>query len=308
MAKKKFYRYPLYLLVRLGAGILKVFPRGLAYMFATPVGWIAYYVVVRQRKKAIQNLRTAFGTEKTEKEIKDIGKKLFCNLLKTAIDIFHFSGVSLKKMKKLVDNGNIPAICKDLLSEGKGLIIMTAHIGNWELLAGMLGLEDMQGAMVARRVYYEPYNNWIVNIRKANKIETIYRHEAIRGIHESLKKNRIIGLASDQDIDSLRGVFVDFFGKSAYTSIAPVKIALSTKAPIMTLFLVHTERGKYKMILGDIIRPKIKTTKDEAVLEYTKAWSESLENVIRKYPDQWVWMHNRWKTEVNGKNEGKNIN
>ena len=173
---------------------------------------------------------------------------------------------------------------------------MTAHMGNWELLAGVIIMQGFTAAVVGRRIYYEPYNRWIVRLRDAVKVRTIYRDQAVRGIHAMLKQNGIVGLLPDQDMDNVRGIFVDFFGHPAYTSVAPVKFALSSGSPILPAFMMRLPGDRYKLVTGKLIRPKLEGDRDKTIRKYTEAWMQCFEEMIRKYPDQWAWMHDRWKT------------
>jgi KDO2-lipid IV(A) lauroyltransferase len=296
MAKKKFYRYPLYLLARLAAAVPLVLPRGLALAFARGIGRLAYLLIGFQRKMILENLRFAFGSEKTENEIRTIARDVIANMLETSVDFLRFAKLSKKKAASFIDIGNAYELCKDILQEGKGLIIMTPHFGNWELLAGIFGLQGFRGAVVGRRIYYEPYNKWIVGLRRAVGVETIYQTEAVRQVHHHLKKGEIVGLLPDQDMDRIRGIFVDFFGKPAYTMLAPVKFSLASGAPILPAFMVRMPGDRYKLVLGELIRPKAGGDRDQAVRRYTEAWMKSFEGIIREHPAQWGWMHNRWRT------------
>lgn len=297
MAKKKPYRYPLYLLVRFLAGCFDLVPRGVALGAARFLGSLGFCLVPRQRKATVKHLTQAYGESKTPKEINEIAKGVFQNLLQTAVDILQNKKFAKKDIKEFVDVGNAYEIYRDLLKEGKGLLSITAHMGNWELLAGTFGREGFEGAVVARRVYYEPYNQWIVGLRQALNVRTIYREDAAREISRVLRKNQIVGLLPDQDVHSLRGVFVPFFGRLAYTPVAPVRIALSTGAPIVVNFLVRSPKNRYKLVVGKVIRPSVEENREDAVKKYTAEWMSEFEKMIREYPDQWAWMHNRWETQ-----------
>ncbi len=300
MAKKKPYRFVLYLVARLAAGIVYLLPRKVALFCARGLGSLAYLIVSRQRNKTLENLRRVFGEEKSEAEIRQIARKVFEHLAMTFAEVLQFPKLTPEKIGRLVDSREAGEVYKTLLAEGKGLIAMTAHIGNWELLAGIFGTKGFSGAVLARRIYYEPYNRWIVGLRQSLKVPTLYRDDASREILKLLAKNQIIGLLPDQDISSLKGVFVPFLGKPAYTPVAPVRLALTSGAPMLPNFLIRLENGNYKLIVGDVLRPEIKTTREEAVEEYTRAWMKSFETIIRRYPEQWAWMHNRWKTQPKG--------
>lgn len=298
MAKYKPYRYPLYLLTRLGAGLLLVLPRGLALWLANAVGVLGYRLVSRQRTKILENLKTAYGSIKTDAELDRIGRQVMGHMLQTAVDFLRFATLSREKAASFVEADEAYSFCKDILQEGKGLIIMTAHLGNWELLAGSFGLQGFHGAVVGRRIYYEPYNQWIVGLRSSVGVRTIYQDEAVRQIHAHLKDGDIVGILPDQDMDRARGIFVDFFGKPAYTSVAPVKFAMASGAPILTAFMVRMPGNRYKLLFGKLIRPKIEGgDRTASIRKYTEIWMKDFEDVVRRYPEQWGWMHDRWKTK-----------
>ena len=297
MAKRRFYRYPLYLLARLGAGLLLVLPRSWALAFADWVGFLGYWLVSRQRTKILENLKLVYGDTKSPKELETIGRQVLGHMLRTAVDFLRFATLSRDKVASFVEVGDAYSLCKDILQEGKGLIIMTAHLGNWELLAGSFCLQGFKGAVIGRRIYYEPYNRWIVGLRNAVSVRTIYQDEAVRQTHATLKAGEIVGLLPDQDRDSVRGIFVDFLGKPAYTSVAPVKFAMASGAPILPAFMVRMPGNRYKLLLGHLLRPKIEGgDRTASIQKYTEAWMKDFEAVIRCYPEQWGWMHDRWKT------------
>ena len=301
MAKRKFYRYPLYLLTRLGAGLLLVVPRNWALKLANGVGYLGYRLVSRQRTKILENLKFAYGNTKSSAELEKIGRRVMGHMLQTAVDFLRFATLSRDQAASFVELGDTYSFCKDILQEGKGLIIMTAHMGNWELLAGIFGLQGFRGAVVGRRIYYEPYNRWIVGLRSSVGVQTIYQNEAVRKIHAHLKAGEIVGLLPDQDRDNVRSIFVDFFGRPAYTSVAPVKFAMASGAPILPAFMVRMPGYGYKLILGNLIRPKIENgDRAASIRKYTEIWMKDFEDVIRHYPEQWGWMHDRWKTKPDG--------
>ena len=236
MAKRRFYRYPVYLLARLGAGLLLALPRNWALAFANGVGHLGYRLVSRQKTKILENLKLAYGDTKSSAELETIGRGVMGHMLQTAVDFLRFATLSREKAASFVEAGDAYSFCKDILQEGKGLIIMTAHLGNWELLAGSFCLNGCKGAVIGRRIYYEPYNRWIVGLRSSVSVQTIYQDEAARQLHKRLKAGEVVGILPDQDRDSVRGIFVDFFGKPAFTSVAPVKFAMNSGTPVLPAF------------------------------------------------------------------------
>lgn len=297
MAKKKLYRYPLYLLARLMAGVVFLVPRSWALSFARRIGALSYQFITRQREKALRNLRQAYGDVLPEFRIREMARRVFENSAETAVEILQMSKWNAENAAERIDAGEIGRVYDELLHEGKGIISLTAHIGSWELLAGLMSLKGYRGVILARRIYFEPYNRWIVGLRSALGVPTVYRDESAKKIFQILKQNQIVGLLPDQDVESLKGVFVPFFDKPAYTTIAPAKIALATGAPMVTNFLIRQPGGRYRVVVGDVIRPVVETTREEAVHKLTGEWMASMEKVIREYPEQWAWMHDRWKTQ-----------
>ena len=298
MAKRRFYRYPLYLLTRLGAGLLLILPRSWALTFARGVGHLGYRLVSRQRTKILENLKLAYGDTKSPEELETVGRKVLGHMLQTAVDFLRFATLSRDQAASFVETGEAYSFCKDILQEGRGLIIMTAHLGNWELLAGSFCLQGFKGAVIGRRIYYEPYNQWILSLRSAVSVRTIYQDEAVRQTYSLLKAGGIVGILPDQDRDTVRSIFVDFFGRQAYTSVAPVKFAMASGAPILPAFMVRMPGDRYKLLLGNLIRPKIEGgDRTASIRKYTEAWMKDFEAVIRCYPEQWGWMHDRWKTK-----------
>ncbi len=158
-------------------------------------------------------------------------------------------------------------------------------------------MKGFKSKAIARRLRYPRFQSWVESLRHSIGVELIYRDDSPKKIFQCLKSGEALGLLPDQDIAGLKGVFVDFFGKPAHTSIAPVKLSLTTGAPIACVFLVRLPKNKYKIIFKDVIRPIIENSEAEALQKYTALWMRDIEDVIRQYPDQWGWMHNRWKTQ-----------
>lgn len=305
MAKKKPYRIFVYLALRSVAGLIFVIPRRVALTLAGRLGRMAYFVIKRQSGRTYLNLHRVYGHEKSEQELHAIGAHVFKNLAKTAVEVLQFPKMTPDRLSRMVEMGDSLKTYEAILKEGNGLISITAHIGNWELLAGTFAMRGLPGAIVARRIYYEPYNQWIVGLRSALRLRTIYREHASRDIMRLLKKGAVVGMLPDQDMASLQGMFVDFFGKPAFTTVAPVRLSLATGAPIVVNFLIREKRDRYRVYLSDVIRPRIETSREAALKDYTQAWMTRFEEMIRQFPDQWGWMHDRWKTQMHDLEEKK---
>lgn len=271
-------------------------PRPVLMSLARGLGRLSFTVVSRQRNKTIENLTFAFQGQMSAAEIRSLASRVFENAAMTAAEILKFPELKPEKIRDLVDAGPAESVYRELLASNRGLISLTAHIGNWELLAGAMAALGFRGGVIARRIYYEPFNRWLVGLRSAVNVPTIYRDESPRTLLRILKDGGIVGVLPDQDIDSLKSVFVDFLGRPAYTPVAPAKLSLASGAPILPNFLVRTDDGKYRLLMGRPIRPETFSAAKDPIFEITREWMRACEKVIREYPDQWAWMHNRWKT------------
>ncbi|MBI1977307.1 MAG: lysophospholipid acyltransferase family protein [Candidatus Omnitrophica bacterium] len=297
MAKQKWYRYLLYLGLEALRHIVLVLPRRLNQWLARSLGFCAYWILSDERAKVNAHLEDVFGAEKTKAEFQKIGERSFIHLAQSAIDVLCFPRLTRERVERLVfDDGSVKRV-EQVLARGKGLIMITGHLGNWELLASYFRFLGYPGCLVGRRIYYEPYDRLLVNLRKRGLVSTVYRDESPRQVLSELKQNHIVGMSADQDIDSLDGVFVPFFGKPAWTPVGPAKVALASGAPIVPGFMVH-ENSRYHLFVEEAIwPPEHISSKEEAVGMLTEAWSQVVERYVRRFPDQWVWMHRRWKTK-----------
>jgi Kdo2-lipid IVA lauroyltransferase/acyltransferase len=297
LAKYKWYRIYFYLLLEAVRTVLLVLPRPISLSLAKSFGAVLYWVLYEERFKIQTNLRIAIADQSDANERKRIGQRIFINLGKTAADVCRLPKFTAKKLGELIHlEGGTNKI--DLVrSRGCGGIILTGHIGNWELLGPYIRrFCGYPGCAVGRRIYYEPYNRFLVNLRKSGLVSTIYRDESPRRILAKLKRNQLVGMTPDQDIDSLDGMYIPFFGKNAWTPVAPAKIARASGAPIVPMFVIHVG-DRYQLFIEDPIWPIQDESKDAAVRRMTEEWSHVVERYIRQYPDQWVWMHDRWKTK-----------
>ena len=303
MSKKKPYRYLLYLLLRFVEWLSVDLPRPLILGlmgFAAQVIWL---ILPKERKKVLAHLKIAFGDTKTSKEYRQIGKAVFQNMAWTAVDTLRIPVYKKKHLKESIITAD-PEVFKKIdlaRSKGKGIICLTGHIGNWELATFYMTDSGYRIGVIGQRIYYEPFNRVLEKVRRVCEAKIFYRNESPKEVLKTLRDNEMIGILPDQDIDSIEGIFVDFFGKPAYTPTGPARISLTSGAPILPVFMLR-DGTRYNFFAHDLIWPEVKTTKEEAVVEITKKWSSAVESVIKQYPEQWVWMHKRWKTQPESSN------
>lgn len=294
--KFKFRRYYLYYWARLGAMIVGMIPLRPALVLAAAAGRLVYAVLPKYRRIALDNLRHAFRGEKTEHEIRAIARSVFENIAKCGVELLHFPELTPGSIGRLVTMRRVEVL-KEAFRKGNGVIILTAHFGNWELLALALRLNGYPGVAIGRRIYFHKYDAFLNSLRRTGDVNIIYRDESPKKALRVLRENRIVGVLPDQDVDAVSGVFIDFFGRPAYTPVGPVLLARASGAVIVPTFIVRDREGHHTLTFEDPITLVDTGDKGADAIENTRRWSHLLETYIRRHPDQWVWIHRRWKTQ-----------
>ena len=291
----KYRRYFLYYLGRFGAFIVYLLPLKISLAIAGFLGNCAFYILPKYRNIALDNLTKAFGNEKSAKEIKFIARKVFENLGKNACEIINFPKINEKNVDKFIRIENIDIVDRSF-ARGKGTIILASHFGNWELLGLTFRIKKYPGSTIGRRIYFYKYDNWLNRLRRSQDINVIYRNESPRKMLKVLKENKILGIVADQDVDSVEGVFVNFFRIPAYTPLGPVALARVSEATIVPAFVVR-EGCRHVMKIEPPVELVDTGNKEADLVTNTQKWSDVVESYIRRYPEQWVWIHRRWKTK-----------
>ncbi len=258
------------------------------------MGKLGYNVLEKARRKTLENLRAAFK-DKSDEGIKRIAKGVFSNVARSITEYISISKITKINIDLWVRPHGLEKVDK-ALALGKGVIVLTAHLGNWEFVGAYLRAKGYEGAVIARRIYFYKYNDYLIRLRSVHKLTTLYRDRSPKEALRLLRENKILGMLADQDIDSIDGIFVNFFGRQTYTPTAPVKIAMASGAPLIPCYMIR-KNDKYDFIIEEPIYVEKAENKEEAIKFYTQKWTDILESYIRRHPEQWVWMHKRWKTK-----------
>lgn len=293
--KVKTRRYYLYYLLRIGLFIGSLLPLRVGLFLANALGRLTSKVLDKYREIAVRNLDSVFSDNHDENEI--IAENVFANLAKNGAEWLKLYSMDPKKLNKLITEDEGLQKLDEVLKEGNGALVLGFHFGNWELLGMYLRYKGYKGSLVAKRIYFHKYNKILSRLRARFDAPTIYRDESPKKMLKELKSGRILGIVPDQDVDSIDGVFVDFFGRPAFTPVAPVKMAMVAKTKIVPIFVVRKKDNTHKLIVEDPIDVSKEESSEEKIKELTQKWTSLLESYIRRYPEQWVWIHNRWKTQ-----------
>jgi KDO2-lipid IV(A) lauroyltransferase len=177
-------------------------------------------------------------------------------------------------------------------------------VGAWEVLAAYLATRlGKPFHAIGRRLYFDRYNDLLVRIRRSAGVETVYQDAGARPLLEVLRENGAIGILADQDVARLDGVFVDFFGRPAYTPTGPAALARASRAGLVPFLITWKGRRHRVHVLPEVEMIRTRDRRRDLVTN-TQAWSCAIEDFIRRHPEQWVWFHRRWRTRPPGSREG----
>ena len=275
--------------------LVKILPWKWTSGLCAGLGWLAWYLVKGERKKTIKNLTIAYGEEKSPKEIRQMAREVFMNLGRAAAEL----AVKLTIDDEKTYFKNIEVIGKEhplkAYEKGGGIINIVPHIGCWEGLAKTITMLGFPAGAVAKPLQNKKLDNWVVRHREFGGFKVLPRGITYKAILQFLKQNNSLGMLIDQDT-SVKGVFVDFYGKPAYTPIGAAMLALDSDAAVIAAVLVRDKGNKYKFIFYEPMEVTRTGDRKRDLQENTERFHKEVEKIIRQYPTQWVWMHDRWKT------------
>jgi KDO2-lipid IV(A) lauroyltransferase len=267
-----------------------------AYGLASGAGYLFYLFSRKHRVVAYEGLMQAFDGEKTQKEIRKITEDCFIFIAKSATELMLFRNKPglIRESVEIEGKG----ILDKALSNGKGIILVSAHLGNFPLMLARLSLEGYNTAAIMRPLKIKAASEIFEPQRVKLNIEAIYsipRKACVEGAIRSLRNNRLLFIPLDQNFGTA-GVYVDFFGRKAATATGPIVLAQRTGALIVPCFIIRLENDTHKIIFEEPLRLQKRATEKETIQFNVQKITDTIESYIRRYPAQWSWIHRRWKS------------
>ena len=269
-------------------------------MLGSGLGGLLYIALKKRRRIALENLQIAFSDEMSTDEREQICRRSFQQIGKTAIEFLRFPKLTFDNIwDEVTVEGKKHLI--QALDQGKGAIVFLPHFGNWELLALVYGaLIPDQAKAIAFPLKNRYLDVLVSQYRERLGLKLITRRRAVRETLRALKEGYAIGFFADQNAGR-EGVFVDFFGKPASAVRGPATLALKTGAPLLLSMDIRQPDDRHHVIITPAIDLEISGDLEQDVQTNTARILKILETYIRQYPDQWLWTHNRWKTQPDPK-------
>lgn len=276
--------------------VIQSFPRRYGIAVARSLANIFFILAKKHRVNMIHHLTLAFGSEKTEDEILKIARDVPRHFAVAVVDTIRIPNIIREGFDRYVNAENLH-ILDTAMKTGKGAIILTGHFGNWELMGAYMAQHKYPISVVGAPIKNPLLDNLLVDMRNSAGYKNVHRGRSAKAFLRILKQGGFLGLLIDQDIKKISGVFVDFFGRKAYTPTGPVMFALRFDIPIIPMF-IHLEKDlTYTIQCFDPIQITNTGNPENDIKINTQKCSDVYEAVIRRHPEQWAWIHRRWKQQ-----------
>ena len=288
-----------YLPVRLIAFILRWLPRPVARACGGAIAILAYWAVPRLRSVGRQNLELAFP-EKSAEERERILKAEYLSLGRLLAEVPKFPAYTAKNVERIAIYDGLENYT-EAAARGKGVLLMTAHLGGWEIGSFVHSLHGSWINIIVRNLDNPLLDRWVRQMREMHGNRTHDKNEFARGMLAAMKRGETVGALMDTNMTPPQGVFVNFFGTAACTAAGLARVARHTGAAVVPAFTLWDDKlGKYRIRFEPAI-PLVMTDDAEAdAVNNTQNYTAAIEMAIRKNPEQWLWVHRRRKTRPPG--------
>jgi KDO2-lipid IV(A) lauroyltransferase len=279
--------------------ILGILPRPVSRTLAISLAQLFYLFHVRLRRVGMRNLAMAFP-EKSEAERARILRGVFTSLGRQLAEVCQFPKYTAENIDKVVVYDGLENYQR-AYARGKGVLFVTAHFGAWELSAFAHSLHGHWLHIVMRPVDNPYLDRLIQSYRTMHGNKTVGKDDFVRGLLAAMKAGEVVGILMDTNMTPPQGVFVDFFGIPACTASGLARIALRTDAAVVPGFTIWDESiRKYRLRFDPAVELTRTGDLEADIVANTQKFTKVIEDYVRKYPEQWLWVHRRWKTRPEG--------
>jgi len=300
MPKRNKHRNPLadylvYLGVRAGAMIMHMFRPETSYVTAGVLGNLMYRFDRRHRRRAEEHLRISFPDWPVARR-RSVARASMRNLIYLAVEfLFTARMITPGRWRNYIRLTNMRENLRLLLKNETGFIFLTGHFGNWEVVGYIMGALGFPNTAIARRIDNPYLDAYVLGQRQQRGMTILDKRGATSVAPELLEKKGSVSFIADQDAGR-KGLFVDFFGRPASTYKAIGLLAMQHKVPIIVGYgKRHGEKYHFEIGIQRIIHPDEWAEKDDPLTYITQEYTTALESVIRTAPEQYLWLHRRWK-------------
>ncbi len=275
-------------------GVIGILPLSLAMKLGEQLGKLGYLLDKRHRQVALNNLQKAFAGEKTPEQLREIAQGSFINLGRFFVEFCRFFNLKEEELNQWLEIEGWENF-ERASRQGKGVLVVAAHFGNWELMGAATALRGYPCNLIVR-----PLDNIFLDkivtsnrVRFGNRLNP--KKRVIPKLIQCLRRGEIVAVLMDQSTAPNEAVLANFFGHPCYTLVTPALLALKTDCALLPVFMVRQEKYKHKLIIAPEVIPVRSDDRQHDLEVNTQRLNDVIEEYVRKYPDHWLWLHRRWK-------------
>ena len=288
-------------LLRLVIAALGLIPLGPALALGGAIGRLAWLAGWKTRRRSLDHLASAFP-ERSGEELRRIAGDMFVHMGRSAMELAAIGWYD-RRLDGYVELAD-PELLRQVMARGRGMVFVTGHLGNWELLARRIARAGVPNAVIAKASWDAKLDQRVARFRSEGGVTTLWREDPDTGraIIRTLRSGKALGLLIDQDT-RVQGVFVPFFGRLAFTPRAAADFAIRFGAPVVVGSIHRKGQGPrdgHRVELVEIPFSADPPDREAEAVRLTAACTAALEAAIRRHPAEWVWMHERWHTRPPG--------
>ncbi len=257
--------------------------------------FVAEKIIRYRRQVVLENLHRVYG-EQLPKPRKQLLHEIYKNFVFLWMEFLQSSHLNKDNIREIMRVRN-PEIIRDVAQRKHGHLFVSGHFGNFEWLGQLIAIEKIAPITgIAKKQSNHKVNDFIVRLRERNGLKIVYTKQAMQVAEEALKRKEIVAIAFDQDARK-RGVFVNFLGIPSSTAVGTAVLHLRTGAKIILIVAVRRDYALFDVFLEEVRIPEPQGDMEKDIVAITQAYTSAFEKWVRRYPEQWLWMHKRWKTQ-----------
>lgn len=282
--------------LRLLSSVIRLMPIQMALFLGRCLGWLWNYLIPIRRNMVRMQIRRALGAEVDHSQAASITRRMFENLGMNLIEFLRIDPTRPEKTLRYVETSHKERL-DEALAEGRGVLVLTAHFGNWDLLCCSQALDKLPLDILSKEIKPAFLNRFWMNSRKACGLRILPDRGIKQKLLDELGQGRVIGFVFDQHDPRPGAVVEEFFGMQAACTPGLAELALDSGAPVVPVFLHRLPGGRHRMKVGRSIPLCEGVDRAESVKLTTRSYNRVLEEEIRSRPDHWMWLHRRWKID-----------
>ncbi len=283
------------LTIKIIKAIERIVPLRIKRGLAVGMSRLAYHLLHKHKLIALHNLTRSFPEKSLDENLRII-KNSYASFAMVFAEFLRISYLDKNNLQRWVSVKGLEHYEK-ACREGRGVLLFTAHFGNWEIGTAALAILSTPPFFMARNLDSPFLEKISTSARAALGVRTLHKENAMRMLLPLLRKGKAVILLIDQNVAAKEGVFVDFFGRPACATTGVALMAMHTGAAVLPIFTARLPDGRYLTEIGPQVETVQTGDRDHDMLVNTQIYNKVIEEHVRKYPDQWLWLHQRWKTK-----------